>query len=102
MKIDYKILEIRRTKTVPVLRAKVLEKHTANFLDRIVGRRGKTLERDWIGYEVWHEAGQKDKVRAPKKLENLLIANNHIVEEIEEKIQCRLPSVAISFGRKFA
>ena len=99
MRVEYEIVELTRAKTPSVLRAKVLEKHTANSLDRAMGRRDHSRERDWVGCEIWHEAGQVGKVRAPRNLERFLATKNHMLDQIEEVTQCQLPKLTISFGR---
>jgi hypothetical protein len=100
MRVEYKIIELTRAKTPSVLRAKVLEKHTANSLDRAIGRRTHSMERNWIGCEIWHEAG-KSKVRAPRNLEKFLSSKNHLLDRAEEVVQCRLPALTVSFGHSF-
>lgn len=102
MRVEYKIIELTRARTPSVLRAKVLEKYTANYLDRAVGIRSRTIERDWIGCEIWHEAGKFGKVRAPRNLEKLLASKKYTLDEVEEAIQCQLPALTISFGYSFA
>lgn len=101
MRIEYEIISLKRAKTPCMLRAKVLEKHTANSLDRAVGRRSHSRERDWIGCEIWHEASKFGKVRAPKQLERFLASKKHMLDEVEEAIQCQLPALTVSFGYSF-
>ena len=102
MRVEYEIVELTRARTPSVLRAKVLEKHTANSLERALGKRDRAMEREWVGCEIWHEAGHVGKIRAPKKLERYLASKNHMLDQIEEVVQCPLQRLVISFGRNFA
>ena len=73
-------------------RAMVLEKHTANCVERALGMRTYGVEREWIGCEIWHEAGYG--LRAPRKLATLLASRRATMaantNEAKEDKRCNM------------